>query len=1092
MSDETAKLDIEKIYKLVAETQKWATGDVTIQDIAEENKALIHELSDYTLSSAVSVLASLLTLPEHQSNCIRLEILVALAVVHCNGKKKAQLTQARQWFKRIGESHCVIGEDPAEDVFVSLVQDKQGDYRLLGGVWEGVGFNTQLFVDVIGTMPDEGVYKQIKESVHALLVISDIVCERAGLHRYQLGSENQQNILSINKVLKRDSLVSRVTIDLADLKEYGIKFTDIIPFILQPIMRCALNNQKIGASNLDRYPLIMESNTQFVVALPSSLTIAIRSFVIEHVLDNDALVEVFDSILANKYAQHHRETPLLGGAMHAPIYWRKSGGHRWASFCSEIDEGFYISFHHFLLSIKTYIDGGFKGVYLVDDALHKAVQGSINESIAHLADKPGFKAGLVVLVGCSWGKSYVTRRFKLNHPNWRFQIITADDLIRLSWLDEMSPEYLWRIQDGLDAVNEAGVQIENLSGILNLIGWVRSNDGHFIPNDSFPDCEVSSEKPLQIIPPTDLTRDIRATTDKRFDRHCSLDNTGKWHYVQRLFSNPLFHNESNHRVYASVNDLLSQTMTSVYESANNQLWISVSAPNIKNKDIQVRLFKMANEWMHRIGNALDVHAKSATASPILKVYIKFCDADPPEFARENPKSKTLESLCKIELCAESNACIAVFEVGFLDGFLIAENIAERLFVRNISRAFLHLLGEKNDSHEAKLIEDQIVLNNEARNFHLFRAQEFIDYVRDTLPNKLVTFDTVNDAAARTGLGWRIRERGQGSRIQGKKTCTKFLAEIVDLLVDDVVALLGRFDRLSTLKRLVGNCEKAYAESDHWNRTSASLLSMHGSDSKSINQIVEQLSKFAGASITTRVLIEIALCTCPLERGSKLSDIEMSKLMARVALIVHFGGLSDAIHYNVIAPEIRISPLGNILFRDEFGELVVKPMLSQVIGDQYIESTPFQKKNYEDPKIFPHTEDIVGDEFWEIWTNEMGFTLDEARNVIDALEDKAIGEHTVILEIRQSEFFALVCSSTKISRKIAKRFLNQFSLETRANWKKPPKNFAVKDIYPWRFRRRLSFITRPILKIDQSEDPLLIIAPHALRTGFVYVIGNYIQ
>lgn len=70
-----------------------------------------------------------------------------------------------------------------------------------------------------------------------------------------------------------------------------------------------------------------------------------------------------------------------------------------------------------------------------------------------------------------------------------------------------------------------------------------------------------------------------------------------------------------------------------------------------------------------------------------------------------------------------------------------------------------------------------------------------------------------------------------------------------------------------------------------------------------------------------------------------------------------------------------------------------------------------------------------------------------------------------------------------------RFLNQFSLATRPRWDKPPKGFAPKDIYPWRFGRRLSFVTRPILKVDDSDDPLLLIAPGALRKGFAYVVDG---
>ena len=180
---------------------------MTLQDIAEENKVLVRDLSKYDPKFTIPLIASLLTLPHYQSNCIRLEILVALALAYCRGRKKAQIVQARRWFFQIGKSRSVMDEDQAEDVFVSLVQDDLGDYRLLGGVWDNVGFYTQRVLDVVGTMPDEGQFGQIKKSVHSLLTISDIVCEKAGLKRFQLGSEEQHSALAHRNLPEPNALI---------------------------------------------------------------------------------------------------------------------------------------------------------------------------------------------------------------------------------------------------------------------------------------------------------------------------------------------------------------------------------------------------------------------------------------------------------------------------------------------------------------------------------------------------------------------------------------------------------------------------------------------------------------------------------------------------------------------------------------------------------------------------------------------------------------------------------------------------------------------------------------------------------------------
>jgi len=1061
---------------------------VTIKEITKENKSLIHDLSKYDPKIAIPLLASLLTLPKYQSHCIRFETLIALAVVHCRGRKKANVAQAVSWFSQIGKSKCVIGEDPAEDVFVSLVQDGNGDYRLIEGVWEAAGFYTQRVLDVIATMPDTGQFGQIKKSVRAMLVISDIVCEKAGLRRYQLGSDELYSKLSLSKVLGRSALISRVTLTFAELKERGITPSDIKPFFFHPQMKEKLPTQQIGLNYIDRCPLMVFNAMRLTVALPSALSVAIRDYALACIIDG-GLAETFDDVLANNYSKLFFDTPLLGGPIQAPIHWKKIGTHRWSNFYGKADEGYFISFHLFLPSVKTHPGGGFKGVFQDDGTLTKVLQTSINEVINHFNGQDDFKKGLVILVGCGWGKGYETQLIEMNDPRWQFESMSAADLVRLSWLSDMSPSYFWRIQDGLESVGKAGVQLINPNGILNLIGWVRSNDGHFVPHSQLPQGEISPERPLMLNLPLNLLRKVRADSDHGYDRHQAIDNTNTWHEVQHNSPNPFFNSESERRVFASMDDVKDGRLTSVYEG-KIQLWLTVVAPNISEREVEYRLWEMAGEWLHRIGNALDMRSEAATGKNILKVYVEFLDNDLPKEPGDKPAIKDLFPLCTIEPHNEPNACKAVFQAGFLAGFRIAENVTERFFVRNLTQAYLHLLGIENCDGEAKAVEALVVPNNNARSFHIFYAQKFMDYVQDTLPKKLIAIDSIDDAAMKIGLGVRVLEKGQNNKIEGREACTGFLGKVVDVLLAEIFETLKTFNRISVLTSLVANCEKANAEEDHWKRTSAAVLGLHGEETGTINRYIEQTSKFAGANIASRILIEISLCVCPTEGGTQLSGIELSKLIVRAAFVVRIGGLSDAIFYNALAPELTISPLGDILFRDEFGRLVVEPMLSREIGNKFIAYAPLQKKNYEDPIVVPQVKGQISDEFLDIWNFEMGFDLDEARNILDALEDKGIVAHTAIFMIKRSEYLTLVCSD-KVSEKAARNFLDQFTLSTRPCWDKPPKGFSGKDIYPWRFGRRLSFVTRPILAVDDTDDPLLIVAPGILRIGFMYVLdGTY--
>ncbi|GAG56436.1 unnamed protein product, partial [marine sediment metagenome] len=220
--------------------------------------------------------------------------------------------------------------------------------------------------------------------------------------------------------------------------------------------------------------------------------------------------------------------------MHAPVYWKKHGNFCTSSFGFKVDEGYFISYQLFLPSIGQHGNTGFKGIIVDDGTLIEELQKSIDNSVDKSSKEEGFKEGLVVLVGCGWGKGYTTNSIKFEYPNWRFEHISAADLIRLSWISEMNPGYFWRIEDGLTAIESHGVSIENINGILNLIGWVRENDGHFMPHAQLPEGEISPERPLMVQIPTNLLRNVRADADKGYDKHSIQDNTSMWHEVQSI------------------------------------------------------------------------------------------------------------------------------------------------------------------------------------------------------------------------------------------------------------------------------------------------------------------------------------------------------------------------------------------------------------------------------------------------------------------------------------------------------------------------------------------------------------------------------
>ena len=71
------------MQQVMAESMGWSNLMVSYNMISADTKSTVRNMKGYSLETALPILAGLMTLPEYQSNCIRFELLVGLAVLHC-------------------------------------------------------------------------------------------------------------------------------------------------------------------------------------------------------------------------------------------------------------------------------------------------------------------------------------------------------------------------------------------------------------------------------------------------------------------------------------------------------------------------------------------------------------------------------------------------------------------------------------------------------------------------------------------------------------------------------------------------------------------------------------------------------------------------------------------------------------------------------------------------------------------------------------------------------------------------------------------------------------------------------------------------
>lgn len=1094
MNDDLPPEALEALLRTMAERTAWANLEHTLDEVSKDNPVIVAELEQFEQVGTVALLASLLTLPSHQSECVRFELLVALALIHCKGTSVATLREATRWRACIGKSKSVIGEDPAEDVFVSVVGTNKGNNLLLEGVWEAAGFYTQCMSDVVSDMPDASAYRPIKRSVHAILRVANLVCERANLHRFEAGSSTAPEVLDTAGA-DLAALKARVTFSVKELRAVNVAIADLGPFILDTTRLNMLPSNMPGAGILEQRPLLLTKDG-IVVALPTALSIALRHAVIDFAKRVGQITNL-DGAMANVYARIMSQTPVFGGTHGVTLHWQLHKGTRTAVVVSEEDVGHPMVLQFVLPSMDLHTQAGFTNIIRLDDETSAYINRGGTAITENLATQPGFQRGMIIRVSCGWGTGLLDSMVNLNDERWQFEWVSAADFVRIGSLPEMSPLAFWRIQDAEEIVRKAGVQLLNVNGILNLLGWVRANDGHLVPHDQLPEGRISPERPLVLALPTDLLRDIRSAADNAYDRHLVRDNNGQWHRVMRPSAEDFFPTEREMKCYASLDDLEQGKLTGVYEGASN-LWFTIEAPNMKDRGLIFELWKMVRTWFGRVGDAIaDVYGDKAAGKSI-KVYVCFQDTDDINQLEGAATPADLNARQCLERVKEHQAIRIIFADGFITGFRAADNRAERVLVRSLGSAFGFLLRLGEHAEVGNVVERLSVPNDQARSFHLMESHEFSDRVRASLTRPLLRVEDVESGAARIELGWRAVAPDAPVRYEGKKSTGSLLNKVVDVLVQDIVGELTKLDRRATLIRLLENCERARGDENHWHRTAA-VIGLHAGEPGTEATIARQMSRFAGASLTSRLVLEMAICACPLDGGIAPSDMALTRLLARAELLYRIGGQSDAISFGVLPAEVGISPLGDILFRDDLGHMVLEPMLSKATNDRFEAHAAQFRKHYaqldtqsaqepdrdaDDAPVF----DKRTQEFFEIWTAEMGFSVEDGLRFVQAVEAVGIQEGSAVFTMSSNELMNAGLSEG-LDGKTVEAFVTQFVLATRPKWEDVPEGFKTADIYPWHFGRRLSVATRPLLQFDTKADPTMLVAPGLLRASLHYLFDG---
>jgi hypothetical protein len=248
--------------------------------------------------------------------------------------------------------------------------------------------------------------------------------------------------------------------------------------------------------------------------------------------------------------------------------------------------------------------------------------------------------------------------------------------------------------------------------------------------------------------------------------------------------------------------------------------------------------------------------------------------------------------------------------------------------------------------------------------------------------------------------------------------------------------------------------------------------------------VKLVSERAHVGLCCRIAIEMAVCASPETGGRKCSLDDFDYVVAKIAILCGVASRSDEIHHG-FSERIEVKPSGVLRFEDEFANRIHEPFMVALSTDQFDAAAEEYDTFYEIPEQIDDAayERQSNPEFDAAFVAEYGVTPIRMVDFVSSIGERAVASGNGRITVRRSELKSDLVALEGVDASAAEALLNIWSLVPRARWDDPkPDGASAKDWFPWRFARRLSLLSRPIVQLTTDDDPLCVVSPVIAQHG----------
>lgn len=1044
-------------------------------------KLLASVLSNYDIRTVVAQVAGLATVPRFQANSYRIEFLSQLAVACCDGNKRPTSQHLDHWLNRhLGVLDIAHLEDPPEDTFVVNVVTAEGDFRVLGGLWEAADSATTLLIETLAKIGGHTQRAWLRPAL-SLLQLSDAMLERAGLTRWQTEPSNPKGKIPIVPVKLLTLWARHTTFHADELTTMGVCHAELEPFVFDLTKRKKLLDQSNQESDLHRRPLLRFGD-EYVIALPNALTYAIRRYLLDCAANAHQIGQLQSALMMR--VQRRLFQIVRHGSRHrmevvkVPI---EVGGVQGICQSIVVQVGTR-RFLHFLVVADDLRQMALTG-FLTPSQLSSPDETKLREHVDKLRDylESTYEIDSAHTL---WLMGYLGQAFIGNPPDerpiWTFETARLNDLEMLFHDPDDPVDRLILLLNQGKQFQREGLDIPFQNGLLNFYRfWIKQDFCLRIA-----DMPHDQNAYLQI--GTDFVAGYRADRREAVDEHCEMTLSDGWVIVQRSNAAAVYESLRLVPAYVSLDHLSRGVLSFCLKQHDTIVWLTFVAPNDGAvRESTFKLWEALQLLLHKL-LVRQAHVLRFKFE-VVEVTIDFQHVTPQTGSSEGANEDYNLLIIQEQLV---QAIRLVAGAHFLENFNKVENQGEQLLLTQLIRALVML----TDTVEARVLDPveeamSILGGANARVLHTFRMHYDVEYLLAAAPKPVYRSPTEHMKFA-SGTAFTWRPSISKSATLEKDASIDALNTAVSRQVERLLSLLKRFDRARLIPELLHMHETLLRDKTRWRSTARAVRALYGADdgTRAAGEIERGRAQL---QVTIRALVEAAICECPTTSGVAPDEYSLDELVGTMVTLIDLGRDSDTVYYGFATKGITLYPNGSYSINADILAQFARPYVAESFEKGYVAAAADYERwvGLGKAEATEKAESVFDlSNFLEAWQAEYGHSFSAFQEIAGELQDLAVKQGAVIVETTIEEL-AAARKGAGVTLSDVEAFVDSFGLSARTTWIAQPPESLPKDVYPWRFQRRLSLILRPLVVCQKTNPRQLIYGVGTLRESLGYILDS---